>query len=64
MTVTNRVKEFETTPSASLTLEQFNTVELDVEADPPVFTTNRIKEVRYLVLIYMTTLIPFFSATN
>lgn len=46
MTVTNRVKEFEHTPSANLTLDQFNTVELDSEADPPVFTRNRIREVR------------------
>jgi len=46
LTVTNRVKEFEQTPSATLTLEQFNTVELEAEADPPVFTRNRIREAR------------------
>lgn len=46
MTVTSRVKEFENTPSAMLTLDQFNTVELDSEADPPVFTRNKFREVR------------------
>jgi transcription factor IIIB subunit 2 len=48
MTVTTRVKEFEHTQSAMLTLEQFNTMELENEADPPVFTRNRIREVRVL----------------
>ena len=49
MTVTTRVKEFEHTSSALLTLDQFNTVELESEADPPVFTRNRIREVRVCV---------------
>jgi transcription factor IIIB subunit 2 len=51
MTVTTRVKEFENTPSAMLTLDQFNTVELESEADPPVFTSNRIREVRVLRML-------------
>jgi transcription factor IIIB subunit 2 len=46
MTVTSRVKEFEHTPSAMLTLDQFNTVELDSEADPPVYTRNKFLEAR------------------
>jgi transcription factor IIIB 90 kDa subunit len=46
MTVNTRVKEFEKTPSASLTLDQFNRVELETEADPPVFTKNKIMEAR------------------
>jgi hypothetical protein len=46
LTVTTRVKEFEQTPSASLTLEQFDRVELVNEADPPIFTHNRIMEAR------------------
>lgn len=46
LTVNTRVKEFEQTPSAALTLEQFNTVELENETDPPVFTRNRIREAR------------------
>jgi transcription factor IIIB subunit 2 len=46
LTVINRVKDFEQTPSANLTLDQFNTMDLDMEADPPVFTANRIKEAR------------------
>lgn len=46
LTVHTRVKEFEQTPSASLTLEQFNTVEVESEADPPIFTKNRIREAR------------------
>lgn len=46
LTVNTRVKEFEQTPSAGLSLEQFNTVELENETDPPVFTRNRIREAR------------------
>jgi transcription factor IIIB subunit 2 len=46
MTVTTRVKEFELTHSARLTLDQFNRVELETEADPPIFTRNRIMEAR------------------
>jgi len=46
MTVQARVKEFEQTPSASLTLQQFGRVELENEADPPAFTRNRIMEAR------------------
>ncbi|OEU22712.1 cyclin-like protein [Fragilariopsis cylindrus CCMP1102] len=46
MTVTTRVREFEQTPSASLTLQQFGRVELENEADPPAFTRNRILEAR------------------
>lgn len=43
LTVNSRVKEFEQTPSAALTLEQFNTVEIEHEVDPPAFTKNRIR---------------------
>jgi transcription factor IIIB subunit 2 len=46
LTVSTRVKEFEQTPSSSLTLDQFNKVELEMEADPPAFTKNRIMEAR------------------
>eukprot|EP00980_Cylindrotheca_fusiformis_P016047 scaffold4731_cov70-Cylindrotheca_fusiformis.AAC.1 len=46
LTVTTRVQEFEQTPSASLTLDQFNKVELESEADPPVYTRNKIREAR------------------
>lgn len=46
MTVKSRVKEFEQTPSASLTLQQFNRVDLENEADPPSFTRNRMMEAR------------------
>ena len=46
MTVANRVREFEKTPSASLTLQQFDLFELENEADPPAFTKNRIMEAR------------------
>jgi transcription factor IIIB subunit 2 len=46
LTVTTRVKEFEQTPSANLTLMQFNNVDLESEADPPVFTRNKIMEAR------------------
>lgn len=40
------MKEFELTPSASLTLEQFNDVDLVTEADPPAYTRNRLMEAR------------------
>lgn len=46
MTVTSRIKEFELTPSASLTMDQFNAVEFQTEADPPAFTKNKIMEAR------------------
>ena len=46
LTVATRVKEFEHTSSAKLTLDQFNKVELQAEADPPIFTKNRILEAR------------------
>lgn len=47
LTVSTRVKEFEQTPTAKLTLEQFSRgVEFQAEADPPVFTRNRILEAR------------------
>jgi len=46
LTVTSRVKEFEQTPSASLTLDQFSTVDIETEADPPVYTRNKIREAR------------------
>lgn len=46
LTVTNRVREFEQTPSAALTLTQFGQVELDKESDPPIYTKNKILEVR------------------
>ena len=46
LTVSNRVREFELTPSASLTLNQFSSIDLETEADPPVFTKNRIREAR------------------
>ena len=46
LTVSTRVREFEQTPSASLTLDQFNKVELENQADPPIYTRNRIREAR------------------
>jgi len=46
LTVSNRVKEFEQTPSARLTLGQFSTMDMESEADPPVFTRNRFREAR------------------
>ena len=46
LTVMTRVKEFEATPSANLTLNEFHSTNLAAEADPPVFTQNRIREAR------------------
>lgn len=45
-TVTHRVREFELTPSATLTLDQFNTVDIQEEADPPVYSRNKLLEAR------------------
>lgn len=50
MTVNHRIKEFESTPSANLTLDQFLNHNLESEADPPKFTSNRIKEARALAI--------------
>jgi transcription factor IIIB subunit 2 len=47
MTVHRRVQEFECTPSSQLALEQFHTLEFfDHEADPPVYTRNKLWEAR------------------
>ena len=46
LTVNTRVREFEQTASAKLTLTQFNNVELDQEADPPSYTMNKLLEAR------------------
>jgi transcription factor IIIB subunit 2 len=46
LTVSSRVREFERTPSARLTLDEFTSVDLDAEADPPVFQRNRFREAR------------------
>ena len=46
LTVNTRVREFEQTSSAKLTLTQFNNVELDQEADPPSYTMNKLLEAR------------------
>jgi Transcription initiation factor TFIIIB, Brf1 subunit/Transcription initiation factor TFIIB len=46
MTVHQRLKDFENTPSANLTLDQFISIDLETEADPPRYTSNRIREAR------------------
>jgi transcription factor IIIB subunit 2 len=46
LTVMNRVKEFESTPSAGLTLDEFHNNDIDAEVDPPRYTQNRILEAR------------------
>jgi transcription factor IIIB subunit 2 len=46
MTVHQRVKDFENTPSANLTLDQFISIDLETAADPPRYTSNRIREAR------------------
>ena len=50
MTVNNRLKEFESTPSSKLTLDQILNHQLGGQADPPNFTSNRIKEARALAV--------------
>lgn len=54
MTVMTRVREFEATPAASMTLDQFHDEEEDErgeELDPPVFTKNRIREARAKAIV-------------
>jgi transcription factor IIIB subunit 2 len=56
MTVMTRVKEFEATPAASLTLDEFrngdNSEERDgKEVDPPAFSKNRIREARAKAIV-------------
>merc|ERR1712194_795452 len=41
-----RVREFEATASANLTLDEFGERDIEEEADPPVFTANRLREAR------------------
>ncbi len=36
--------EFEATPSGKLTAQEFETVDLEEECDPPAFTRSREKE--------------------
>ena len=40
------MREFEQTPSANLTLDQFNTIDIEHEADPPVYSRNKLLEAR------------------
>ncbi|CAB9523398.1 IIIB 90 kDa subunit [Seminavis robusta] len=46
LTVNTRVREFENTQTATLTLTQFNNVEFETEADPPIYTKNKVLEAR------------------
>ena len=56
LTVMNRVKEFENTPAASQTLEEFHNdgsgqQDGSDEVDPPAFSKNRIREARAKAII-------------
>ncbi|KAK6998796.1 transcription factor IIIB 60 kDa subunit, partial [Biomphalaria glabrata] len=42
-TVRKRLLEFESTPSAQLTIEEFDNVDLEEEQDPPCFTEGKKK---------------------
>ena len=42
-TIRKRLLEFEETPTAELTLEEFNHVNLESECDPPCFTEGKRK---------------------
>jgi len=46
VTVQTRLKEFEATPSSRLSLDQFQTMEIGGEADPPAYTRNKLREAR------------------
>ncbi|GMI27775.1 hypothetical protein TeGR_g8539 [Tetraparma gracilis] len=51
VTVTSRVREFELLPAAKQTFQQFSTIELESEADPPSFTRARLSEKKTAALI-------------
>ena len=38
-----RLNEFEETPSSQLTIEEFHTIDLEEEHDPPCFTEGKRK---------------------
>lgn len=41
--VFDRLSEFKATPSSQLTIEEFQTVDLEEEQDPPAFTASKRK---------------------
>ena len=45
-TLRNRLSEFSQTPTALLTPEEFETIDLPEECDPPSFTRNRMLEAK------------------
>ena len=54
-----RLVEFEDTASGNLTIDQFQTIDLEEEADPPSFTQSRKEAKMKQVLSNMSVLIPF-----
>ena len=43
-TISQRIEDFKSTPSAQLTLEQFHVNDFDVEYDPPSYISNKVDE--------------------
>lgn len=43
MTLRRRLNEFSNTPASALSHEEFETIDLEEECDPPAFTCNRLK---------------------
>ncbi|EGG20166.1 TATA box-binding protein-associated factor [Cavenderia fasciculata] len=44
-TIIKRLKEFKDTPSAALTIDEFDAIDVETEHDPPSFIKNRLKEI-------------------
>ena len=57
-----RLVEFEDTASGNLTIDQFQTIDLEEEADPPSFTQSRKEAKMKQVLSNMSALIPFYCS--
>lgn len=56
-TLRKRMLEFEDTPSSNLTVDEFNTIDLEEEADPPAYTRSRkFAKIKQVFLIYYFTL--------
>jgi transcription factor IIIB subunit 2 len=43
-TIRKRLNDFKKTPSGQLTVDEFNTIDLEEEQDPPCFTEARQKQ--------------------
>lgn len=49
--VLHRLVEFEETPSSQLTIEEFQTIDLEEEQDPPCFTEGKRRAKKVTLLL-------------